>query len=132
MTISRRAFLTGGTKVAAALFVAPAIIKIDHLMKLHVPEKVIETDANSVNFTVQGIIPGSRVYVADQITGKVLVNEVVSQNSKGWNIPEGCGAPVLVRVRKQGYKGIQTIAGSPYPGGKTKIVQQMQRDLIHS
>lgn len=131
--ISRRSFLTGGAKVAAALFVAPAIIKAEHLMKVYVPpEKVIELDPNSYNFTISGIVPGSNVYVADPITGEVYINEVVNTSRKGWNLPESGGLGVVARVRKAGYQAIQSNTGLPYPNCKNKIALAMQRDIIHS
>lgn len=130
--ISRRSFLTGGTKVAAALFVAPAIIKIDHLMRpVMPPERKIVTDANAFNFTIAGLEPGAHVYVADEITGKVYINEQSYTSVKRWNLPEGEGRPIVARVRKAGFLSQQFHTGLPFPEGKTKLAIQMPRDRIY-
>lgn len=131
--ISRRSFLTGGAKVAAVLFVAPAIIKAEHLMKVYAPpEKVIELDPNSYNFTMTGIVPGSNVYVADPITGEVYINEVVNTSRKGWNLPESGGLGVVARIRKAGYRAQQYNTGLPYPNCKNKIAIMMPKDISYS
>lgn len=131
--ISRRSFLTGGTKVAAALFCAPAIIKIDHLMKpVMPPEPKIITDPNAFNFTIQGLVPGARVYVADEITGQVYINEVVDKATSRWNLPEGNGRPIQVRVRKRGYLAQQYHTGLPHPEAKNKLAIQMPQDRVYA
>lgn len=131
--ISRRSFLTGGAKVAAALFVAPAIIKADHLMKVVMPpEPKIVTDPNAFNFTLQGVEPGSIIYVADKITGEVYIQERVYTSRKNWNLPEGEGRPIVARVRKAGFLAQEHSLGLPYPGGKNKLVIQMPRDVVYS
>jgi len=131
--ISRRSFLTGGTKVAAALFVAPAIIKIENLMRpVMPPEPKIITDPNAFNFTIQGIEPGSQVYLADEITGQVYVNERVKSSIGHWNVPEGEGRPVIVRVRRYGFLAQEHRMGLPYPGGKNKLRIQMPEDRVFS
>ncbi|UCD23660.1 MAG: hypothetical protein JSW51_11565 [Gemmatimonadota bacterium] len=130
--ISRRSFLTGGAKVAAALFCAPAIIQADRLMKVAMPpEPKIITDPNAFNFTMQGLVRGSRVYVADDITGQVYINETVDSETMRWNLPEGEGRPIIARIRKQGYLPQEHRMGLPYPDAKNKLVVQMPRDVIY-
>lgn len=133
MTISRRAFLTGGAKGAAALFVAPAIIKIDHLMKpVMPPEPKIITDPNAFNFMVQGLVPGTRVALFDEITGEALYQGYAKSSVIRTNVPIRDGSPVIVRARKPGFKAFDVRTGLPYEGGKTKVVVQMPKDLIYA
>lgn len=120
--MDRRDFLTAGTKVGIILLGAPAIVRAESLMKIWVPEKRIILDVGDfTNFMMQGLLHGDQVYVKDEVTGRVLINERVTSFGKGWCIPPGNGNPLKVGIRRKGCIDYVQRVGSPYPGGKTKI-----------
>ena len=134
--ISRRSFLGGGVKTAALLFAAPALINVDRMMKIWVPgdDKII-LDPNEINFTLQGLIPGSAVYVGNSLTGEVYISERVNAHRKGWKLPfdNSLGEPVSIRIRKAGYKSMTIDSMTPaIKGGEIKIVGMPILDQIYA
>jgi len=133
--ITRRAFLGGGVKTAALLFAAPALINVDRVMKIWVPgdDKII-LDPNEVNFTLQGLVPGSAVYVANALTGEVYIRERVNASSKGWKLPfdNSLGDPLGIHIKRQGYRAMRIDSMAPaVVGGEIKIVGMPIKDEIY-
>ncbi len=122
--ITRRAFLGGTIKTTAILFCAPAIVRAESLMKIWIPtNQEIITDLSSLrpNFVMEGLRAGDQVFVRDEITGTVIINERVITGSRAWDIEPGSGAALNVAIRRNGFIDYINRVGSPYPGGQTKI-----------
>jgi hypothetical protein len=135
LKISRRDFLVGASKVAVVASVAPAIVKIDNLMKIQVVKTMEEAEAiiNSHNFTITGLQKGSSVILMDAVTGERLVLETnIMTTRKSWEIPDRIpgGREIKAVVRKQGWSAYAGNFGAPYPGGKTKVRIAQVEDLV--
>ena len=84
--LTRRRFLQGSLLLPAA----PAIVKAANIMPV-VPlaPTLPSPDPYIVQFNVSGLVSGSRVYIADSITGEVYANTTVHDDSITVPVPVG-------------------------------------------
>ena len=77
MDLSRRTFLKG----SSLLFVAPAIVRAESLMKIWVPgdDKIIE-DASRFNVSVLGLQMGDKYIITQKGLGRAITG-IVGENS---------------------------------------------------
>lgn len=94
---------------AAALFCAPAIIKIENLMpvsKIILPGDIEYDRAmlgeNVMDFSIHGLSSGDRVMVKDVNTGEILINQRVTDRPISARLLKGKGRDIKGLIKRHG------------------------------
>jgi hypothetical protein len=119
----------------AAGLATPTLDKLDFLIRQ--PTSIIKPEDNIalvrfVPFTVHGVNPGTRIYVANAITQEEIINEVVpaGKSMVTQQLAYSKNIPVTVRYRKAGFLSFHAQAEINEDGLEFHVVQIEDRVCV--
>ena len=140
MIVTRRTFLKGMAGILAASQM-PAILARENVMDIYVPSQKIAVVSSlsglteeemrqlqTVNFTVTGLVKGSRVTVFNRDTREIIMNEVAVEDRVEKDLVHYADRDIDVMIRKTGF--IEQFHQTTVSKEPFKIVSAQTKDAI--